>query len=244
MTLKSRIAAGDALGAVWLALGGSAIAEIAAREAPDLLVIDLQHGLFDRLGLEAAVGAARDVPVLARVAENRLALINEALDAGAAGVIVPLVETAEGAAAAVAAAHYPPHGRRSAGGVRPLADFGAYMAGAAARTVTLVMIETAAGVAAAAEIAATPGLDMVFIGTGDLAISLGCAPGDPAHEAACEAVLAACQAAQTPCGIFTMSAEAAAARTAQGFGLTVIANDISLIGDGVAQARDRFTAGQ
>ncbi|MEM9048949.1 MAG: aldolase/citrate lyase family protein [Pseudomonadota bacterium] len=238
--LKARIAAGEGLGAVWLSLGHAAIAEIAARSAPDLLVLDLQHGLFDRLGMETAIGLARDLPVMVRVAENRAALIGEALDAGAAGVIVPLIDTSADAASAVAAAHYPPIGIRSAGGVRPLAAFGSYLAGAQNRTAVVAMIETATGLANAAAIAATPGLDMVFIGTGDLAVSLGCAPGDAAHESACADVLAACQAAQRPCGLFTMSVAAARQRRAQGYALTVLASDMALIGDGVAAAKAGF----
>jgi 2-dehydro-3-deoxyglucarate aldolase/4-hydroxy-2-oxoheptanedioate aldolase len=164
------------------------------------------------------------------------------LDAGAAGVIVPLVETAEEAARAVGLSRYPPAGRRSAGGVRPLTAFGAYHR-SAADTLVAVMIETAAGVSAAAAIAAVPGVDAVFIGTGDLALSLGCAPGDAAHAAACASVLAACQAARMPCGAFTVSAADAAARRAQGYRLVVLENDIGLAVTGFGAAVQAWRAG-
>lgn len=234
MSLRARMRSGDTLGLIWLALGSAALAEMAGRAGPDAVVLDLQHGLWERRELEAAVALAR-VPVLARVAENTAAAIGLALDAGAAGVIVPLVETAEEAARAVAFARYPPVGRRSAGGVRPLAAFGAYHR-AAAETLVVVMIETAAGVDAAPAIAAVKGVDAVFIGTGDLALSLGCAPGDPAHATACAAVLAACQAAGVPCGAFTGTAVEAEARRAEGFRLVVLENDIGLAVQGFATA--------
>lgn len=235
-TFRARLARGEPMAALWLALGAPALAELAARALPDAIVLDLQHGLWDRAGIEAAAGVVPpSVPLLARVAENRAAAIGTALDAGCEGVIVPLVESGAEAAAAVAAARYPPHGLRSGGGIRPLMDFPAHVA-AAREVAAVVMIETAAGVARAAEIAAVPGLDMVFIGTGDLALSLGAAPGEAAHEGACRAVLAACRAAGLPCGIFTMSPAAARARAAEGYALTVAANDAGLIAEGFAGA--------
>lgn len=222
--LKPRLLKGQPTGAVWFTLGSVTMVEIASRHAPDAVVIDMQHGLFDRLSLEAAVGASA-APVLVRTRDDAAASIGEALDAGAEGVIVPLVETGAAARAVAEACRYPPGGNRSGGGIRPLADFGAHVAGANAGVVAGVMIETAAGVAAAAEIA-TSGVDFVFIGTGDLALSLGTAPGSEAHQGACDSVLAACRAAKIPCGIFAMSAEAAAARIAEGYVLTVASIDL------------------
>src|SRR5213076_3019406 len=121
--------------------------------------------------LEHAVGLVSNrVPILVRTAENSAISISQALDTGAEGVIVPLIETDEQAAAAVAAARFPPHGQRSGGGVRPLTrDYAA----ANDRTVVGVMIETERAVHNASAIANTKGIDFVFIGTGDLAISLG-----------------------------------------------------------------------
>ena len=234
MSLRRRLRDGDTLGLIWLALGSAALAELAGRAAPDAVVIDLQHGLWDRQALEAAAGLAR-VPVLARVAELSAPAIAAGLDAGCEGVIVPLVESADEAARAADLSRYPPSGRRSAGGVRPLAAFGAYHA-AADGTLVAVMVETAAGVARAADIAAVPGIDAVFIGTGDLALSLGCVPGDPAHVAACDAVLVACRAAGLPCGAFTGTAAEAAARRAAGYRMVVIENDIGLAVGGFARA--------
>lgn len=228
-----RLRDGERFALAWLALGSPAIAEIAVAAGADGLVLDLQHGLFDRAGLEAAVAASGAAPAIVRVAENGATAISTALDAGADGVLVPLVESAAEAAAAVAHARFPPHGRRSGGGVRPLsAGFPAYLARAAETTVG-VMIETAAGVEAAEAIAAVPGLDFVLVGTGDLRLSYADrADPDAAREAGCARVLAACRAAGLPAGIFTTTAADAAARRAAGWALTVAANDIDAVAAG------------
>jgi len=241
-SLRSRIAQKAPLGVFWVSLGSTAVIEIAANSKPDAIVIDAQHGLFDRQTLENAVGAAsRHAAVLVRTAENTAMAIGQALDSGAEGVIVPLIEIDQQAADAVAAARYPPHGHRSAGGVRPLSgDFANYRALANAHTVVGVMIETQRGVRNAAAIAATPGIDFVLIGTGDLAISLGATPGDSRHEQACRTVLEACRAAHVPCAIFTGHAEAAIARRSQGYNLVVVANDVDVVARGFASAMQRF----
>ena len=115
-TLRYRLDRGDTLGVAWLSLGSVAVAELAARARPDAIVLDLQHGLWERATMEQAIGAApSDIPVLVRVAENTPMAIGQALDAGAEGVIVPLVETAKQARKAVEAALYPPRGARSGG---------------------------------------------------------------------------------------------------------------------------------
>lgn len=242
-SLRSRLAQKAPLGAFWISLGSASVIEIAARAKPDAIVIDAQHGLFDRQSIEHAVGAAsRHVPVLVRTAENSPIAIGQALDAGAEGVIVPLIETDQQAADAVAAGRFPPHGHRSAGGVRPLAhDFASYCAQANAHTVVGVMIETERGVRNAVAVAGTPGIDFVLIGTGDLAMSLGVAPGDPRHEQACRGVLEACRAARLPCAIFTGDADAAIARRRQGYNLVVVANDIDIVARGFSSALTRFT---
>ena len=151
--LRHRIGQREPIGLFWMALGSSPVLELAAQAKPDAIVIDAQHGLWDRKSLEearrhscckrrAGAGAGR---------ENSRLAIGQALDAGAEGVIVPLIETDHEAAAAVAAARFPPEGTRSGGGVRPLGgDFGRYYLNALRRTVVGVMIETVRGVRNAA----------------------------------------------------------------------------------------------
>lgn len=230
----ARLRAGTGVASVWLSLGAPAVAEIAAESAPHAIVFDGQHGLWERTSLFTALGvAARTSTPLVRVAANVPHIIGEALDSGAQGVIVPLVESAAEAAAAVAASHYPPHGIRSGGGVRPLAAMGAYVAACETQILVAVMIETRAGLENAAAIAATPGVDLVFIGPGDLALALG---PDADLEAAIQAILTACKAAGTPCGLFTPSAEAARDRLAQGFTFVVAEDDIRLARGGIARS--------
>ena len=124
--------------------------------------------------------------------------------------------------------------------MRPLsAGFLEYCAAANERTVVGVMIETAAGVKNAAAIAATPGLDFVLIGTGDLMLSLGLKAD---HDGACRTVLKACQKAGIACAIYTMNVEAAAKRAAEGYALVTVASDIEVVIHGFADAMARFRA--
>jgi 2-keto-3-deoxy-L-rhamnonate aldolase RhmA len=239
-TLRARLDGGESFAVAWLSMGCVAMVEAAARARPDAVVIDLQHGLFDRRDLEAAIGAVPpEVPVLARVAENAAGAIGTALDAGAEGVIVPLVESAEEAAAAVRFARFPPHGVRSGGGVRPLADFAAYVAAAERGIVVIVMIETLRGLENAAGIAATPGVDMVFIGTGDLALCIGAGPdAGTRHAQACETIRTACEKAGVACGVFTGDLEAARARREEGYRMVVAANDVGVVSRGFREAAE------
>lgn len=242
--LRRQIGRNASVGLFWMSMGTPAIVELALESHPDAVVIDAQHGLWERRTIEEAIGTVGTrAPVLVRVAENSALAIGQALDAGAEGVIVPLIETPAEAAAVVFAARFPPQGGRSGGGVRPLGrNFAAYYQAAVERTVVAVMIETAQGVQQAEAIARTPGIDFVFIGTGDLAISLGCFPEiDGRHEEACLKVLAACRKAGVPCGIFTGQAEAALKRRQQGFDIVVVANDIDIVSGGFAEAMKRFS---
>jgi 2-keto-3-deoxy-L-rhamnonate aldolase RhmA len=242
-SLRDRIAERQPLGVFWMSTGSPAVIELAAAAKPDAIVLDVQHGLWDRQTIEYAAGAAaQHAPVLVRTAENSPIAIGQALDAGAAGVIVPLIEDERQAAAAVAAARFPPHGARSAGGVRPLSrSFVDYYEQANANTVVGVMIETGRAVQNAAAIAGTPGVDFVLIGTGDLAISLGTFPKpDARYEQACRAVLEACKAAGVPCAIFTNTIDAAIQRRREGYALVVVANDIDVLKSGFSAAMTRF----
>jgi 2-dehydro-3-deoxyglucarate aldolase/4-hydroxy-2-oxoheptanedioate aldolase len=156
-------------------------------------------------------------------------------------VIAPLVESAAQARAVVSAAHFPPRGARSGGGVRPLKDFVGHVERARRDTIVGVMIETRAGLANAAEIAEVEGVDFVFVGTGDLALSLDefPAPGF-LHEQALVDILVSCRRVEKPCGAFTGSLEAAARRAREGFRLVTVAGDIDLIRDGVFTAARNF----
>jgi kynurenine formamidase/2-keto-3-deoxy-L-rhamnonate aldolase RhmA len=240
--LKSRLRHGPSLGLAWLALGSPSVAEIAAGAGAEAVVFDVQHGLWDRIALEMGIGlVAKRAYTIVRVAETGATAIAQALDAGADGIMVPLVETPEQAARAVSFALYPPDGERSGGGIRPLTAGPGYFRDANTRIAIGVMIETVAGVAAADAIAAVPGIDFVLIGTGDLGLSIGDRPDAKAtHRAACARVLAACRTAGVACGIFTLDAEGAMARRAEGYRLVVPVNDIGAVDGAIRNAVRRF----
>lgn len=229
--LKDKLAAGGCITCHWATLGSPSVAELLAESGPDCVVFDMQHGLWDRLSLEYAIGLVRHrtIPAVRSVDSSDHA-IGMVLDAGARALIVPMVDTAEQARAVVRAAKYPPQGGRSGGGTRPMLDYKSYMASANDGIVVAVMIETATAVANAAEIAAVPGIDMLFIGPFDLAMSIGTFPEfGLKHEVAVQSVLAAAKGAGKTCGIFTPYASFAVDRRAQGFQWVVLAYDQSLI---------------
>ncbi|MFE6646134.1 HpcH/HpaI aldolase/citrate lyase family protein [Nocardioides sp. NPDC057772] len=140
--------------------------EVVAGSGADWIGVDLQHGDL-HLAQLAPLLRATDAPVLARLGSHDPAALARAIDAGVDGVIVPTVESAAEAERLVAAAHLPPRGRRSGGHAR------AGLVGAPERPLLLPMVETRRGLAAADEIAAIPGIDGIFVGPYDLALSLG-----------------------------------------------------------------------
>src|SRR5437763_949316 len=163
----------------WLSIANTFTAEVMARQGFDALCVDLQHGtaeMSDVLPMLQAISQTDTVPVV-RVAWNEPAKIMKALDLGAMCIIVPLVNTAEEAAKAVAACRYPPVGMRSSGPVRAVHYAGAdYQANANDEIVVMGMVETKEGLANLDGICATPGLDAVYIGPSDLSFALGLAP--------------------------------------------------------------------
>src|SRR5262245_3032206 len=180
----------------WLSVSHGFTAEVMARQGFDALCVDLQHGtaeMRDVGPLLQAISQTDTVPVV-RVAWNEPAAIMKALDLGAYGIIVPLVNTAAEAAMAVAACRYPPVGMRSNGPVRALHYGGAdYVANGNDEIVIMAMIETKEGLANLDAICAPPGLDAVYIGPADLPLARGLAPGgdnpDPLHIATCDKIL-------------------------------------------------------
>jgi len=148
----------------------------------DWVWIDCQHGTHTLNSMRSCVDAANawGIPGIVRVPCLDEGAILHALDAGAAGVMVPMVDTPEAAAAAVDAAKFPPLGRRSFGSQRLLIREGAGYGPRSNRdTLVMVQIETATALANVAAIAAVPGVDVVFLSPFDLAVSLGHEPGQP-----------------------------------------------------------------
>jgi len=218
----------------WMTLDSPVLTERLAGIGYDYIVLDAQHGEHDGraqlVGLQAVDAAGRSAGMV-RVEANHATPIGRALDLGAAGVIVPLINTADEAAAAVAAARYPPRGIRSYGPLRADLRIGPTPAEVDDTVLVLAMIETAAGLANVEEIAATPGLDGVYVGPSDLSIGLGAAyPGDPAIEESFTQALAGirhvCDRRGIIAGIHTPTGEAAAQRLAEGFTLATVAHDV------------------
>lgn len=223
----------------WVVLDAPPATERIAGVGYDYVVLDAQHGLLGYDGLlhgllaiDAAVAAGPHRPVgVVRVESSEPAAIGHALDAGAGGVIVPLVSSAAEAAAVVAATRYPPLGVRSFGPMRSGLRIGPEPAASNESVVVLAMIETAAGLAEVDAIAATPGLDGLYIGPNDLRLALGAAtPDDPTFDdalgEALASVRAACDAAGIAAGIFTPSGEVAAQRLREGFTFVTVALDL------------------
>ena len=219
----------------WSVIDSPVSTEWLAHVGWDYIALDLQHGLIGYSGMVAgltAIDASGSTVGMIRVESNDPTPIGRALDAGAAGVIVPLVNTAEEAAKAVAAATYPPTGVRSYGPMRSQLRIGPTPAEANRDTVVVVMIETPQGLANVEEICAVPGLDGVYVGPSDLRLAVGGAhPNDPSvddeFEAAVERVREAAAAAGIAAGIHTPDGSVAARRLAEGYTFATVASDLT-----------------
>jgi 4-hydroxy-2-oxoheptanedioate aldolase len=202
--------------------------------------VDLQHGGADEERMVAMFSAieARGAVPLARVLYNEPWMVNRVLDLGAAGVIVPLVNSAQDARRAVSGCRYPPHGARSYGPLRAALTIGsADPERLAAGALCFVMVETRAGLDNVEEIAATAGLDGIYIGPADLSLGLGREPGHggDALEAAITRVREACAGAGIVAGMHCNGGgDEARARAAAGFRLVTVGVDASLFVAGVA----------
>lgn len=233
--LAAKIRARERAFGYWVALDAPIATERVARLGYDYVALDAQHGLIGYEGILAglmAIDAGAQATGLVRVEENHPTPIGRALDAGAGGVIVPLVNTAEQAAAAVSAARYPPSGTRSYGPMRSALRIGPRPVDANTSTLVIAMIETAEGLANVQSICHTPGLDAVYVGPSDLCLGIGGTfPGDPSvtneFENALRAVREAAQAAHVAAGIHTHAGETAAKRLAEGFDFASIASDLT-----------------
>lgn len=172
-------AGGQTVGA-WLSIGNAYTAEIMTGLGFDWLCIDLQHGMlsYDDLKYMLPAISTKDTVPLVRVPWNEPYEIMKALDAGAYGVIVPMVNNREEAEQAVSACRYPPDGGRSFGPIRAAMYAGPGYADEANKQIACIaMIETAEALEKLDEIMSTPGLDAVYIGPSDLGYALGLGPG-------------------------------------------------------------------
>ena len=217
------------------------LAEVLSYCGYDAVTVDLQHGMFglDRaVALLQAVSAGPATP-LARCPSHDASTIGKLLDAGAYGIICPGVDTADQAAAFVRACRYPPRGNRSFGPARGLLYGGPdYVDQADTTILTWAMIESGTALDNLAAILATEGLDGVYVGPNDLALSLGEAPGQAELPARVTSALAhvasAARAAGRYAGIFCADPNAAREMIELGYDLVTPGNDVGIMRQAVA----------
>jgi 4-hydroxy-2-oxoheptanedioate aldolase len=238
--LRAKWEAGEPVFGMWAGIPTSLTAELAAAAGYDYVCVDLQHGCSDEatmISMFQATQAAGAAP-LARLAWNEPWLIMRALDLGAVGVILPLIDNAAEAAKAVAACRYPPAGNRSYGPIRAeLVAGSASLDDLGGGALCFAMIETRDGLENLDEIAATPGLDGLYIGPSDLSIALGLPPRgvavDPGEDRkplgdAIDRVLVACEANGLIPGMHCAGGTAAERYARDGFRLITVGVDSSL----------------
>lgn len=235
---------------MWVCSGSPLLAEVAAGSGLDWLLIDMEHSAntLESVLVQLQAVAAYPVTPLVRVPSNDVVTIKQVLDLGAQNLIVPMVSSADEARAAVAATRYPPAGVRGVGSALARSArwnrVDGYLNDADAHVSLTVQIETAAGVEAAAEIAAVDGVDAVFVGPSDLAASLGLL-GQQTHPdvvAAVERVFAAVRAAGTAVGVNAFDPATADAYLAAGADFVAVGADVALLARASEALAARFIA--
>lgn len=233
--IRERLAAGKPLFNGWMTLGTPFTAEIMADAGADLITVDQQHGIGGNAELVACLTAARagGVPALVRVMENDFGLIGRALDAGAAGVICPMINNAADARALVQAVKYPPLGGRSCGPYRARVGFPDYVKCGNDWTVACGQIETKAALSELDAILSTPGFDMICAGPNDLALTLsnGAHANIRAPEVldALDHLHAKCREHNVITAIFANDADYARLMVGKGWQIVAISNDVGWV---------------
>jgi 4-hydroxy-2-oxoheptanedioate aldolase len=248
-SLARRLRAGETVFSAWCTAASPLVAETVARAGFETAILDSQHGLWDMASLIAGIGAVHHAGAApgVRVPLNDYATVSRALDCGAEAIIAPMINTAADARAFAAAAKYPPLGERSWGPLRAMPLQGRsvatdYLREANDGTLTLAMIETRTALANVDAIAATPGIDALFVGPYDLstALSNGTAQDIDAPEVddAIEAIGEAARKAGKIPGIYCRDPERVLAMAKRGFRFLSVGSDLGLVRDGaVAQVK-------
>ncbi len=242
--VKAALARGETTLGAWLTLPTSFSARLIARQGFDWLMIDTEHAPIDLTRLVEMVGAVADshgpAPIV-RVASNTAENIKRALDSGAWGVLVPMVNTAAEARAVVMAAKYPPQGARSIGGFFAPLGFDAtradYATQANSEIIVAIQLESKEAVENCDEILAVPGLDLAFVGPNDLHASLGLAPRSESDEPlflnALERIKKVAARHNVPLGMFTSGGQAARQRAEEGFRFISVTSDVAALEAGL-----------
>ena len=244
--IDERLRSGMTLHFCWCMLPGGHQAEVIARSNVDGLAVDMQHGVIDYNEMvEMVLGAHRGgSPAFVRLPLDDFSMVSRALDAGAAAVIMPMINTADDARRLVEAGKYPPVGGRSWGPILALNASGLqpndYLKQANGLTKLFGMIESAEALGNLDEICAVEGLDGVFVGPNDLSISLSAgaaanAESDAVNDALPK-IVAAADAAGMIAGIYASNPQQVERYAALGFRFISIVNDKSVIAQGIASA--------
>lgn len=242
--LRARLAANDVCRGVWLSLPSVASARLLARLPCDWLLVDTEHAPMDVSTMSTIVAAIADAngpAPLVRVAQATVENIKRALDAGAWGILAPMINTRAEAELVVQAAKYPPQGSRSSGSAWAALAFdtdnATYFHAANAQTMAMVQIESRTAVENLEPILSVPGVDMAFVGSVDLSISLGLEPHPeqqhPRFREAIDHILHTARGYRVPVGIFCSNSRAAADRIEQGFQFVNVATDLGALLNGV-----------
>ncbi|MFG1926935.1 aldolase/citrate lyase family protein [Cryptosporangium sp. NPDC048952] len=252
LTLRDALAARTRpLAGMWVCSGSPLVAEICAGGGLDWLLIDMEHapnGLESVLVQLQAVAAYPVTPVV-RVPSADPVVIKQVLDLGARTILVPMVSSAAEAGEVVAAAFYPPRGRRGVGSALARSArwnrIHDYLTDAASHVSVFVQIESADAVGAAAEIAAVDGIDGVFVGPSDLAASMGLI-GQQTHPevtAAVRSAFADVLSTGTPVGVNAFDPAVADGYVAAGASFVLVGADVAVLARAAESFADRFTEG-
>jgi len=237
--IKKQLKAGQPTFGTWLSLGDLYASRVMARLGWDWLTLDMEHQPIDWSQAAAIFGAIADaggVP-LARVPEGNHFFIKRALDAGAWGIVAPMINTVEQAREIVAAAKYPPVGNRSLGGGLHALNFGCstaeYYQRANEEILVVLQTESPAGIANAEEIYRLPGVDAIFVGPVDLRANMRKSDGtecsDGEFEAAIDRIVSISKKTGRATGMHVMNPEAALKRAAQGMQFLAVASDLRMM---------------
>lgn len=245
---KAALKAGRHQLGIWNSIGGNTVAEMLAGAGFDWVLIDTEHAPVEAVEVMAAlqaVGQYPEVSAIVRPVVNDTALIKRYLDMGAQSLLIPYVQSADEARAAVAAVRYPPQGVRGVAGMMRAARYGrieGYTKQASDGICLLVQVETKAAVERLEEIATVDGVDGVFIGPADLAASLGF-PGETGHPevvATIEDTLSRLKALGVPSGILSFDTEFSRRCMDLGTAFTAVGLDLALLVQEVDALRARF----
>jgi len=244
--LRARVLAGEATLGTFVGTASPVTAEVCAAAGFDWLLLDLEHGAGGEEQVRATVpvAAAYGVPTVVRVESDARVRAGRVLDAGAAGVMFPRIDSAEQARAAVAHLHYPPRGDRGVATYNRACRFGldpGALDRADDEVLCIVQIESAVAVASAAEIASVDGVDVLFVGPRDLSHDLG-VPGQVTASVfldALEQVRLAARGNGKACGLLVADGAAAAAKVAEGWTFVTVGSDSTLLATAATAQLDR-----